>query len=212
MEKLRAKERPLLFTVGHSNHSLNVFVELLQRHGIQFLVDTRSHPYSKYLAHFNREALSQALSHSGIKYLYLGKELGGRPEGEEFYDDDGHVLYYRLAESPLFLNGIDRLTKGIQGRRLAIMCSEEDPSVCHRHLLVGRVMAERGARICHLRGDGAIQDDSDRQVTESKQLLLFDQPEDNTWKSLRSVLRRKQPSNSSIASEAMESDDWSMFD
>src|SRR5947209_11997942 len=94
--------RGSLFTVGHSNHSLEAFLELLKKHTIQVLVDTRSYPYSRHVPHFNREELCEALRQRGIKYLFLGGELGGRPTGEEFYDEEGHVLYCRLAESPTF--------------------------------------------------------------------------------------------------------------
>src|SRR5689334_22649084 len=83
-----------LFTVGHSNHSLEDFLKLLSRHAIEVLVDTRSHPYSQYVTHFNREELTAALKHAGIKYLYLGRELGGRPDEDEYFDVEGHVLYY----------------------------------------------------------------------------------------------------------------------
>src|SRR5205823_15009478 len=100
---------PTLFTVGHSNHSLEEFLALLARHAIEVLVDTRSHPYSQYVTHFNREELAPTLKQDGIKYLYLGREMGGRPDEEEYFDAEGHVLYYRLAQSPLFLQGIERV-------------------------------------------------------------------------------------------------------
>jgi uncharacterized protein (DUF488 family) len=94
-----------------------------------------------------------------MKYVFLGKELGGRPEGSEFYDEGGGVLYDRLAESALFLEGIDRLMEGVKGYRVAIMCGEEDPVKCHRRVLVGRVLEERGVRVKHIRGDGRVEDD-----------------------------------------------------
>ena len=212
MQQFGAEEQPCLFTVGHSNHRLEVFVELLKRHGIQVLVDTRSYPYSRHVPHFNREELSRRLKEEGINYLYLGRELGGRPDEEEFYDEEGHVLYYRLAESPIFLVGIERLEKGIRKYRVAIMCSEENPSICHRHLLVGRVMAQRGTKIHHIRGGGAVQADADLPAPTNEQRSLFDLPEENTWKSLQSVSRRKQPSSSLGSSDGMESNDWSMSD
>jgi uncharacterized protein (DUF488 family) len=210
MEQSGTVEQPSLFTVGHSNHPLGVFVELLKRYEIQVLVDTRSYPYSRHVSHFNREELHQALNRAGIKYLYMGKELGGRPDEDEFYDGERHVLYYRLAESSAFLGGIERLERGIRRFRVAVMCSEENPSICHRHLLVGRVMAGRGARVQHIRGDGTIQADSELQAADNNQRSLFDLPEENTWKSLQSVLRRKQPKSSSGSSDAVESNDWSM--
>jgi uncharacterized protein (DUF488 family) len=194
-----------IFTAGHSNHSLEDFLRLLAQHGIEVVVDTRSHPYSKYVSHFNREELAAALKEAGVKYLYLGRELGGRPDEQEYFDEGGHVLYYRLAQSRLFLGGIERVEAGSRQYRVALMCSEEDPAVCHRHLLVSRVLAERGANVRHIRADGTIQDYADIKAPEEQQLLLFDIPGLNPWKSLRSVSRKKPPPSSSGSSEATAS-------
>ncbi|HEY8506615.1 MAG TPA: DUF488 domain-containing protein, partial [Gemmataceae bacterium] len=161
MEPTDQQTRPALFTVGHSNHSLDQFLDLLKRAEVQVLVDVRSYPYSRYVPHFNREEIETAVKRAGLRYLFLGRELGGRPDQEEYYDDEGRALYYRIARSPDFLGGIERLEAGIRRFRVAVMCSEENPAVCHRHLLVGRVMRERGAEVRHIRGDGSLQDDSD---------------------------------------------------
>jgi uncharacterized protein (DUF488 family) len=172
------------------------------------LADVRSSPYSAYVTHFGREELEQALIKGGFKYLYLGKELGGRPDGSEFYDAEGYVLYWRLAESPLFLAGIDRLEQGVNKYRVAIMCSEENPAVCHRQLLVSRVIARRGVTVTHIRGDGALEPDAAPFVQGS----LFAAPEDSPWKSLRSVSPRKTPPNSSASSDETAFDDSSTCD
>jgi uncharacterized protein (DUF488 family) len=203
---------PSLFTVGHSNQPQDLFIDRIKKLGIQVLVDVRSYPYSKFVPHFDREELCQRVTNSGLRYLFMGKELGGRPDEERFYDEENRVLYYRLAESATFLSGIDRLEKGLQKFQVAIMCSEEDPSVCHRHLLVGRVLSERGIDVRHLRGDGSIQVNIDLPSNKHNVRSLFDLPEDNTWKSLRSVLRRRRQSNSSDSSGRMESSDLSMSD
>lgn len=125
-ESRRAEEGALsLLTVGHSNHSFERFLELLEEQGVEVLVDVRSNPYSRFASQFNRDPLAEAVKRAGIKYVFLGRELGGRPDGDEFYDDDGHVLYGRVSRSPLFLAGIDRLERGLGQHRVAIMCSEE---------------------------------------------------------------------------------------
>ena len=201
-----------LFTVGHSNHALDVFLTLLKKHEIQVLADVRSSPYSRYVKHFDREELEQALKDAGVKYLYLGRELGGRPDGAEFYDSEGYVLYHRLAEAPLFLEGVGRLEAGIRKYRVAIMCSEENPAVCHRHLLVGRVLTRRGVAIEHIRGDGALIPNADLLESAFVQPTLFDQPEDSPWKSLRSVLPKKTPPSSSASSDETAFDDSSTCD
>ena len=152
-----SQEKLTIFTIGHSNHSLEVFINLLQSHKIDVLVDVRSKPFSRFSPQFNKEGFEKAVKASGIRYLFLGKELGGRPQGSKFYDNYGFVLYSRIAESPLFLEGIDRLIKGIKTYRVAVMCSEENPANCHRRLLVGRVLAKRGISVRHIRGDGTVQ-------------------------------------------------------
>ena len=89
-----------ILTVGHSSHSLDVFLGLLQGHQVQVLVDVRSQPFSRYSPQFNEDALQRTLP---CKYVLMGAELGGRPAGERFYDKDGRVLYSLVAESPQFL-------------------------------------------------------------------------------------------------------------
>src|SRR5215469_13535814 len=97
--------RPLtIFSIGHSNQSIEAFLALLQQHQIQVLVDVRSSPYSKYVPQFNSTPLADAVRQVGVKYMFMGRELGGRPDGNEFYDADGHVLYNRVAEASLFLD------------------------------------------------------------------------------------------------------------
>lgn len=197
-----------LFTVGHSNHTLDAFIALLKKHAIEVLADVRSSPYSKYVTHFNREELQHALPQAGIKYLFLGKELGGRPDGSEYYDDEGYVRYWRVAESSVFLDGVQRLESGLKKFRVAIMCSEENPAICHRQLLVGRVIARRGIPITHIRGDGSLEP----AEVAFEQGSLFDSPEDSPWKSLRSVSPRKTLPSSSASSAEMESSDSSTCD
>ena len=194
---------PRIYSIGHSNHPLDTFIALLAAHGIEVLVDVRSAPYSRYAPHFNPATLKEHLSAAGCRYLYLGKELGGRPEGAEFYDAAGHVRYDRLAESPSFLAGLERLIAGAGRFRVAIMCSEEDPAGCHRRLLIGRVLAGRGIALIHIRGDGRLQSEAEiaaaAQVPEdvAGQPALFDVEETTAWKSIRSVSPRKPPPNSS---------------
>jgi uncharacterized protein (DUF488 family) len=101
-----------LFTIGHSNHPLEKFIELLRRHGVEVVVDTRSQPYSRHAPHFNRDALRAALASAGIRYSFLGEELGGRPRGEEYYDAEGYVRYDRVAAADFFQTGIARLKRG----------------------------------------------------------------------------------------------------
>jgi uncharacterized protein (DUF488 family) len=148
---------PLIYTIGHSNHSLEHFLALLRDSGTQAVADVRSQPYSRYCPHFSREPLQRSLQAAAIPYVFLGEELGGRPRGAEFYDAEGHVLFSLLAKTELFIAGLERVERGAAKHRIALLCSEEDPDHCHRHHLVGRALLQRGIRIEHLRGDGRIE-------------------------------------------------------
>jgi uncharacterized protein (DUF488 family) len=197
MEKNTSAELRVL-TIGHSNHTTEHFLGLLKSHDIQVVVDTRSQPHSKYSKQFDQTELKQVLTRAGIRYLYLGRELGGRPEGEEFYDESGHVLYDRVAETPQFQEGLSRLERGINEYHVAMLCAEEKPATCHRRLLVGRVLRGRGIRVEHIRGDGRIQTEEEVAAETSpnqNQLALFEKAEVEPWKSIPSVLRKRRPSN-----------------
>ncbi len=192
-----------ILTIGHSNHPIEKLLDLLQASAVEVVVDTRSQPYSKYTVHFNREALQSSVAGAGMKYLYLGRELGGRPEGSEYYDSEGHVLYAKVADSRLFGEGIERVLAGSERYRVALLCAEEDPRDCHRRLLISRVLAGRGVLIRHIRGDGRLQAEEELSAEieaehpERAQLALFGPPEVDEWKSTRSVLPKRTPENSS---------------
>lgn len=187
-----------IFTIGHSNHPLQTFLGLLTAHHIDVVIDVRSQPRSRYSPHFSLASLKPAVTAHGLVYIFLGKELGGRPDAAEYYDAEGYVLYSRLARSAGFLAGIDRVQAAAGTGRPVIMCSEENPSACHRRLLIGRVLAARGMAVSHIRGTGALQTERELRVAEAKgQLALFAPPEEPAWRSTRSVSRRKPPPTSS---------------
>jgi uncharacterized protein (DUF488 family) len=191
MQRDSGDMRNMLWTIGHSNHPLEVFLDLLKQNNIEALVDVRSSPYSRYASQFNREALRPALAERGTDYLFFGDLLGGRPDDPRFCDDEGRALYAEMAHSAVFRQGIERLVHEASRLRTAILCGEEDPADCHRRLLVGRVMGERGVTIMHIRGDGRVQSEeqmaADAQFRKTKgQLSLFETEEPPEWKSTRS--------------------------
>jgi len=198
-----ASPHPTIYSIGHSNHSLEVFLELLRLHAIDAVADVRSQPYSRYSPHFSREALAAAFEREEIRYVFLGQELGGRPQDDEFYDDEGHVLYGHLAVSEQFLTGIERLEAGALRLRVAIMCSEEDPLHCHRRLLVARVLEQRGTEVRHIRRDGRVEHEGDLRSrengSEAVSLSLFgEESADQPWRSIRSVSRARPLPSSSV--------------
>ena len=142
-----------ILTVGHSNHSSERFIELLREAGVTAVADVRSAPYSRHAPQFNRDRLRDDLGRAGIAYVFLGRELGGRPAEREFYTH-GVADYERMAQTPAFAAGLERVIEGAQSHRIALMCSERDPLTCHRCLLVGRALTERGARVSHILDGG----------------------------------------------------------
>lgn len=182
------------FTIGHSNHTLERFLELLEEQGINVVVDVRSTPASGYSPQFSGEDLARSLRASGPQYLFLGRELGGRPADPALYDAEGHVLYDLVSRSPAFLEGIERLARGIEGYRVAIMCGEEDPTSCHRRRLIGRVLRERGIEVVHIRGDGRTQ--TEAEVEREEELRFPDRFQlrlltiDGAWRSTKPVSQR----------------------
>jgi uncharacterized protein (DUF488 family) len=142
-------------TIGHSSHSQERFMALLRGAGVTAIADVRTAPYSRRHPHFNREALRAALQSEGIAYVYLGRELGGRPSAPELYSD-GVADYERMAQAGEFAQGLDRVIEGARTYRIALMCSEREPLHCHRCLLVSRALAQRGVRVSHILDDGLV--------------------------------------------------------
>lgn len=161
-----------VYTIGHSRHTAEHFVSLLRAHAIERLVDVRSQPYSKWAPHFDTTALAQLLGANGVDYVFLGRQLGGRPEDRAVYRPDGTVDYARRSTEPDFVDGILRLGALAQGRRSTILCAEEDPTSCHRRLLVAPALVRAGAAVVHVRGDGCLEPERDH-VTAATQLDLF---------------------------------------
>jgi len=190
------------FTLGHSNHASETWLALVRQHQIEVVVDTRSSPYSKYAPHFDKEIMQRSLEQAGTRYLFLGAELGGRPANPDYYDASGHVLYSRLRDDARFKAAVARLEAGMERFRVALVCGEEDPAHCHRRLLIGRVLTERGHTMLHIRGDGRIETDETVAAASGKSLVgvqreLFAEIEEDKWRSTASVLPKKAPASSS---------------
>jgi uncharacterized protein (DUF488 family) len=147
----------IIFSIGHSTHSYGRFLELVRNAGVTAIADVRTSPFSRHFPHFSRDSLKDALRMDGIAYSFLGKELGGRPTGSQYYCD-GVADYERMAQSHEFARGLQRVLDGAQKYRIALMCSENDPLDCHRCLLVGRALAARGVAVKHILADGTIAD------------------------------------------------------
>jgi uncharacterized protein (DUF488 family) len=142
------------FSIGHSNHPLDRFVQLLLSAGVTAVADVRSQPFSRWLPHYNRPELERALRQHDLGYAFLGDSLGGRPQLPSLYDSDGRVDYERVRATAAFQRGLDRLIEALDDHRVAMLCAEEDPLDCHRGLMIAPALVERHIAPIHLRGNG----------------------------------------------------------
>lgn len=149
-----------VYTIGHSTHSTKKLIQLLAEQEVTAVADVRSRPYSRINPQFNRESMRAELKTAGIAYVFLGRELGARAEDRGCYVD-GQVQYELLARTPLFQEGLTRIAQGIGGHRIALMCAEKDPLMCHRAILVCRHLAVRGIAVQHILEDGRLESHED---------------------------------------------------
>lgn len=145
-----------IFTIGHSNHTTEKFLSLVRLHGITAIADVRSSPRTRVNPDFSQPFIEGVLSEAGIRYLFLGEELGARSPDEGCYEN-GKVRYDRLAKQTLFQNGLDRVEMDSERDTLALLCAEKDPLQCHRCILVSRHLVERKLKVSHILSDGTIE-------------------------------------------------------
>ena len=180
-----------LYTVGHSNKTLDDFLLLLKTNNIAAIYDVRSRPYSRHVPHFNKSQIERALAAHGLAYRFMGREIGGQPDDPELYDAQGHVRYDLLSRTPLFQKGLSQLIQDANSQRIALMCGEENPEHCHRHLLIARILLEKGLDVGHIRGDGSLVSASELEAARPKkqeQLSLFG--EETAWRSVNPIRHR----------------------
>jgi uncharacterized protein (DUF488 family) len=156
-ENAKVSKKHPIFTIGHSNKNTEEIISWLKKNNIEILVDVRSVPYSRYVPQANREAVQLASNDAGIKYIFMGDQLGGRPTDVEAKDNLGNYDYSELASTDRFRGGLKHLVEDAEKYTLCILCSEEDPVKCHRGLLISRELAKLGIEVWHIRHDGSIE-------------------------------------------------------
>jgi len=161
-----------LFTLGHSVMQSSAFLQILLRLGIDIVIDVRSKPQSFRFPHFDQLELEKALDTAGIQYLFLGEELGGRPQDPKAYRSDGIVDYRTWRKSRPFQYGIERVLRELAERDLVLICAEEDPLNCHRFLMVCPELIMLGIEPSHIRKGGLIetQRDAEDRLLQIQQL------------------------------------------
>ena len=151
----RVSRQPL-FTIGYGARTLEGFLATLKANRIEYLIDVRTAPYSKFKPEFSKDLLQHHVERAGIRYLFMGDALGGQPKDPACHTD-GKVDYDKVRAQPWFQQGIERLRKAVElERRAALMCSEGRPEQCHRSKLIGEALAAAGIPVCHIDEDGGL--------------------------------------------------------
>lgn len=170
-----------VLTVGHSNHPIERFLDLVASHGVDALVDVRTSPFSRFAPQFNRETLAASARKRGLAYVFMGRELGGRPSDPRLLDANGVADYSGMARTPEFADGIARVLQGVsKGYRIALTCSERCPTECHRCLLVARRIGAEGIGTAHILYDGRREEQAETEARiltlAGKSASLFEDP------------------------------------
>jgi uncharacterized protein (DUF488 family) len=160
-----------IFTIGHSSHDIEVFLELLKQHRINCIADVRSMPYSQYTPQFNTEGLTRFLKRNGILYIFFGRELGARQDDSSLYTPEGFLDFEKVSKTKIFQTSIERLKIGIdKGFRVALMCSEKDPIDCHRNIMVAREFYKNDYSVNNILYDGNLQS---QEIIEKRLLDMY---------------------------------------
>lgn len=145
-----------IFTIGYGNRGIEEFIEILKKYEIKVLIDIRSIPYSRFRPSFNTNVLQQYLLNESISYRFMGKELGGKPDDENLYQNK-NPDYDKMRETLNYQKGISYLEAGMEfNYKMAIMCAELDFRNCHRNKLVGIDLQKKGYDVLHIEKDGSL--------------------------------------------------------
>ena len=174
----KVSRKKVLYTIGHSRHSMEHFINLLRQASVSLVFDVRSIPYSRRNPQYNQKVLAGRLRNEGIDYVFSGKELGAKSPSPDCYVN-GKVQYDLIAARPEFTDGLDRVIDKAGEARPALLCAEEDPLTCHRTILICRHLSNRVDAISHIRGDGSMETNEvfERRLVKStglKEPDLFD--------------------------------------
>lgn len=140
-----------IYTIGHSNYSVETLVNMLRLYDITCVVDIRGTPYSKYNVQFNKETISDTLKKLGFLYIYMGKEFAAQREDRSSYTSEGYADFNKAMADENFKRGIERVKLGYEkGYRIALLGARQDPINCHRAILVGRALRREGIEMHHI--------------------------------------------------------------
>ena len=140
-----------IYSIGHGNKEIKTFITELKSFNIHYLLDIRSKPFSKWNPSFNQNELKHHLQKQEITYVFVGDALGGLPNDETCYNENGQVIYDLVKEKEFFKKGLHRLiTANEKHIKLALMCSESKPEECHRSKLIGQELLKHKISLNHI--------------------------------------------------------------
>jgi uncharacterized protein (DUF488 family) len=174
------------FTIGHSNHCINYFIEILKKNRINILIDVRSSPYSKYAYQFNKDNIKHYLNDEEINYLFAGNVLGGKYKDKNLLFPNGIPDYRKIMDTEKFNSGLLKVVSLIEkGNTVVIMCTEKNPLDCHRFNLISRGLEKLKVNILHIMEDGNLKTNNQIKNELMKKFMksyynlsLFDDPID----------------------------------
>lgn len=167
-----------IFTIGYGAKPIGTFLAILEQYRIEFVIDVRSSPYSKFRPEFSRDALKTSLAEHKIRYIFMGDQIGGRPNDDTCYDSDGKVDYSIVEKRPYFIAGIERIIQSQKlGYRVCLMCSEDKPENCHRSKLISRILESKGLKSVHIISEKRILSQAEViSLLQKGQTALFSDP------------------------------------
>ena len=158
-----------IYTIGHSNYSVEKLIDMLKFYDINCVVDIRGTPYSKYNIQFDKETIKYTLTHSGFIYIYMAKELAAKRINKQSYNSEGYSDFEKVIHEDDFINGIKRLKVGCEkGYKIALLGAMQEPIRCHRSILVGRSLRDYGFNVKHILDDYSIasQEDIEKNILD----------------------------------------------
>lgn len=151
-------DHPVVYTVGHSTHHLDYFLEMIREHGVNCIIDVRSVAASSYNPQYNQEPLKHFLKNNKVGYLHFAQEFGARQTDPHLLDEEGKLDFERVRKTWWFKQGLEKVWKGIaKGDVVAIMCSESEPIDCHRFSMVSVGLENDGFEVRHILKDKSIK-------------------------------------------------------
>lgn len=147
----------LIYTIGHSTHPIEYFIQLLEKYGVNCLIDVRTVPSSSYNPQYNQYPLQARLKEKKIQYLHFAEEFGARRLDPDLLTPEGKVDFNKVRSTWAFKHGIERIWQGIEkGFTIALVCSEAEPIECHRFSMICPALIQDGFEVSHILKDGTL--------------------------------------------------------